>query len=102
MAMVTIVESLERDKEVAQLLTDSNLTGGEICKQLKVSSQRVRKIAQSLGIDLNVRGNHIANMKRSKESFSRRLSRANGYKGWMVLDSMSKDGMSLSWLSRKW
>ena len=102
MAMVTIVENVKRDKEVADLLTNTDLTGGEICKKLKVSTQRVRKIAQSLGIDMNVRGNHIANMKRSKESFYRRQSRADGYKGWMVLDSMSKDGMSLQWLSRKW
>lgn len=84
----------EQLPEIHRLLRETMLSSREISGVTGVSPTTIGRIAKELGIDLHVR--NAVKRGRPKPTSASELVRT------VMHETMTQDGVSLKWLSRKW
>ena len=87
------------DQKIAYDLLHTNKTQRQIMHEYKVGHKRLHIVAEKVRVDLAERGVaiqsevHIRLHKRKGDTLRSK---------WFMQESMTKDGLSLEWLSKKW
>lgn len=87
------------DVEILRLINETSLTTTEIAELVRVSHSTVYRRAKAANIDLIKRGVALGIRK-----YTPRKRRGGGRTSvsTRIEESMTRDGMSLEWLSKKW
>jgi len=81
-------------------IKELTLTVRDIAKKYRTSTAFIANVARENGVDMNARKGAMRAMKYPPRQPSYRFSPK--YKQSLLIESMSGDGMSLQWLTRKW